>query len=410
MTVPSAGPLSGYTVLELCSTIAGPACARMLADFGADVIKVEPPEGDSVRKLGVRDQGVELYAASILRNKRAVTIDLKTPRGVELALALAQRCDVVVENFRPGTLERLGLSYEAMSARNPGLVLVRISGYGQTGPYRAKAGYGAICEAFGGVRELIGEPDRPPVRVAVPVTDYMAAAYAAFGATMALLERTRSGRGQVVDMALYEAAFSMLEANVPGYDRFHVAPTREGARLPYMAPNNLYLAKDGAYLLIAANNDAVFRRLAECMGQPGLVADPRFATIAVRWQHADDIDAVVGAWVVQHDARTAEEKLEACGVPCSRVYTLHDIFEDPHYAARDMLPRVPHPTLGTLAQAGIVPKLSGTPGQVRWPGHALGEDTRAVLAQVLGLSDEALDELERSRVIRGARGGGAPQA
>jgi succinyl-CoA--D-citramalate CoA-transferase len=394
------GPLTGYRVLELCSTIAGPACARLLADFGAEVIKVEPPEGDSVRKLGMPDQGVELYASSILRNKRTVSIDLKTARGVELVLELAARCDVVVENFRPGTLERLGLGYEVLSKRNFGLVLVRISGYGQTGPYRGKAGYGAICEAFGGIRELIGEPGRPPVRVAVPVTDYLAATYAAFGAAIALLERQRSGRGQVVDTALYEAAFTMMESNVPAYDRFKFMPTREGSRLPYMAPNNLYPAADGVYVLIGANNDAVFKRLAAAMGKPEWALDPRYATIAARWQHVDQVDAEVGAWVGARSATEAERILETAGVPVSRVYRISDIFDDPHYQAREMLPQVPHPKLKSLTQIGIVPKLSATPGLVRWPGHELGQDTREVLAEHLGLSDQELDELEAGAVIR----------
>ena len=400
MTPKQTGPLVGTRVLELCSTIAGPACARLLADFGAEVIKVEPPEGDSVRRLGVSDQGVALYAASILRNKRVVTIDIKTERGQQLVRELAKQCDVVVENFRPGTLERLGLGYEALSKDNPGLVMVRISGYGQTGPYASKAGYGAICEAFGGIRELIGEPDRPPVRVSVPVTDYVTAAYAAFGTTMALLEKQRTGRGQVVDTALYEAAFTMLEASVPGFDRYQVSPTREGTRLPFMAPNNLYRAKDGAYLLVAANNEATFKRLAEAMGQPELLTDPRFCTIAVRWQHADAIDAVVGAWVAQCTAKEGEAKLEAAGVPASLVYKLADIFEDPHYRARDMLLPVPHPQLGSLMQMGIVPRLSETPGSVSWPGHEAGSDTRAVLSELLGLDSQVLDALEAAQVIR----------
>jgi succinyl-CoA--D-citramalate CoA-transferase len=394
------GPLTGMRVLELGTTIAGPACARLLADFGAEVIKIEPPEGDPVRKFGVPDQGVDLFAASILRNKRSVVIDLKTPAGVELAKKLAARCDMVVENFRPGTLERLGLGFDVLSQCNPALVLVRISGYGQTGPYKEKAGYGAICEAFGGVREMIGEPGRPPVRVAAPVTDYLSAAYAAFGATMALLESRRSGRGQVVDVALYETAFTMLEANVPGYDRFHTAPTREGSRLPFMAPNNLYVASDGKYVLIGANNDAVFKRLAEVMGQPELARDPRYATIAARWQNVDAVDEIVGAWVSQHDAETAERKLDAGGVPGSRVYTLHEIFKDPHYRAREMLLRVPHPKLGSLAQVGIVPKLSATPGAVRWPGPELGQDTQAVLGEMLDLSADELAQLEAAAVVR----------
>jgi succinyl-CoA--D-citramalate CoA-transferase len=406
MTEAAAAPLSGYRVLELCSTIAGPACTRLLADFGAEVIKVEPPEGDSVRQLGTADQGVELYAASILRNKRSVIIDCKQDQGRELVLALAAHCDVVVENFRPGTLERLGLGYEALSARNPRVVLVRISGYGQTGPYRTRAGYGAICEAFGGVRELIGEPDRPPPRVAVPVCDYLAAAYAAFGATMALMEAHRSGRGQVVDMALYEAAFSLLEAAVPSHDRFGYVPKREGSRLPYMAPNNLYLAADGGYVLIAANNDATFARLGEVMGAADLVT--RYPSIASRWEQVDALDAEIGAWVALRPAAEIERDLEAAGVPTSRVYTLADIYQDPHYRARDMLLRVPHPVLGMLDQTGVVPKLSATPGTVRFPGPAAGADTRDVLAAFAGLSAKRLDALERAGVISsGARKAGA---
>ena len=400
MSTQDAGPLAGYRVLELCSTIAGPACTRLLADFGADVIKVEPPEGDSVRKLGGADRGVPLYAASILRNKRAVSIDLKSERGLALVRELAARSDVLVENFRPGTLERLGLDYETLSADNPGLVLVRISGYGQTGPCRGKPGYGAICEAFGGIRELIGEPDRPPVRVAVPVTDYMAATYAAFGTVMALMERARSGRGQIIDTALYEAAFSMMEGSVPSHERFGYVPTREGTRLPYMAPNNLYEAQDGTYVLIAANNDKVFARLADAMGRPALADDPRYATIASRWEHVDELDAEIGAWTGALDAAEVECRLEAAGVPVSRVNTLADIYREPHYRERDMLLEVPHPELGSTTQVGIVPKLSATPGGVRWPGHAAAEDTRAVLHELLGLDDAELDSLEETAVIR----------
>ena len=393
------GPLRGYRVLELCSTIAGPACTRLFADFGAEVIKIEPPQGDSVRQIGLPDDGVALYAASILRNKRAVTIDLKSERGRALALQLAAQCDIVVENFRPGALERLGLGYETLSAANPGLVLVRISGYGQDGPKHAQAGYGAVCEAFGGVRHLIGDPDRPPPRVAVPVIDYLSAAYAAYGAVLALLERQRSGRGQVIDCALYEAAFTMLEASVPAYDRFRYVPTREGSRLPYMAPNNLYAAKDGSYVLIAANNDATFRRLMQAIGLDALLDDPRFATITSRWTHVDALDAEIGAWAAAHEATQIETVLDAAGVPCSRVYTLADAWHDPHYAARDMLLRAPHPKFGTLTQIGLVPKLSATPGAVQWSGHEQSQDTRAVLAEWLGLDETALDALEAAAVI-----------
>jgi succinyl-CoA--D-citramalate CoA-transferase len=396
---PASGPLTGYRVLELCTTIAGPACTRLFADFGAEVIKVEPPEGDPARALGFKDGDVSLTGVSLMRNKRTTIIDIKAPGGAELVCKLAAQCDVVVENFRPGTLERLGLGYEALSRDNPGLILVRISGYGQTGPYRHKAGYGAICEAFGGIRHLTGDPDRAPARVAVPVTDYITAVYAAFGAMMALLERQRSGRGQVIDAALYEAAFSMMDSAVPTYDKLKLVPNRLGTRLPAMAPNNLYLAEDGTYVLIAANSQAVYRRLCEVMQRPDLIDDPRFCTIRARWQNVEALDAIIGEWVASQDAREIEGLLEAGGVPVSRVYTLPDIFQDAHYHAREMLVPVPHEQLGTVVLQGIVPKLSVTPGAVRWAGPEAGADTRDVLADLLGLHAAELDALQSAGVI-----------
>lgn len=398
-TPPSAGPLAGVRVLELGQLIAGPFAARMLSDFGADVVKVEPPEGDPARSLGFKAEDVSLTGAALMRNKRTVIVDLKADGGADLVRRLAAQCDIVVENFRPGTLERLGLGYEALSRDNPGLVLVRISGYGQTGPYRHKAGYGAICEAFGGIRHLTGDPDRPPARVAVPVTDYLTAVYAAFGAVMALLERQRSGRGQVVDAALYEAAFSMMDSAVPTFDKLGLVPNRLGTRLPAMAPNNLYPARDGSYVLIAANSQAVYRRLCEAMNRPDLIDDPRFATIRSRWDHVDALDAIIGEWVGAQDAKAVETTLEAAGVPVSRVYTLPDIVDDPHYRERDMLLEVAHDRLGSLMLPGIVPKLSATPGAVRWPGPEAGSDTRAVLGELLGLGDTELDALTASGII-----------
>lgn len=398
----SAGPLAGYRVLELCSTIAGPACSRLFADFGAEVIKVEPPEGDSARSLGFQDDGVSLSGLALMRNKRSVIVDLKSEDGVALVRELAAKCDFVIENFRPGTLERLGLGYDELSRDNPGLILVRISGYGQTGPYRHKGGYGAICEAFGGIRNLIGEPDRPPARIAVPVCDYLTAVYAAFGAMMALVQRQQTGRGQVIDAALYETAFSMLDASVPTYQRLGLVPYREGSRLPAMAPNNLYTAQDGQYVLVAANNQAVWRRLTQAMGQPELADDPRFATIRSRWDHVDALDAVIAEWVAGQPARDVEATLEASGVPVSRVYTLPDIFDDEHYRARDMLLDVDHEQLGKVKLPGIVPKLSGTPGSVRWIGPEAGSDTVRVLDELLGMERSRIDELLERGVVREA--------
>lgn len=401
------GPLVGYRVLELCSTIAGPACARLLADFGADVIKVEPPDGDPVRQMGAIDGDVELYASSLLRNKRTVSIDLKHDRGPELVRRLAARCDIVVENFRPGTLERLGIGYDRMSADNPGLVLVRISGYGQSGPNSAMPGYGAVCEAFGGLRHLTGDPDRPPARVAVALTDYMTSVYAAFGAMMALLERQRTGRGQIVDAALYEAAFSTLEAAVPLHHRKGAIPVRQGSRLPSMAPNNLYLARDGSYVLIAANNNATFGRLASAIARPELAEDKRFHSVRARAENANAIDAIVAEWVAQQDGAEAEKRVQEAGVPASLVYTIKDIFADPHYAAREMLLHVPHDQFGTLAVTGVVPKLSATPGAVYRLGRNIGADTRGVLQRELGLSTADVDDLERTGAIKSAHVGSA---
>lgn len=393
------GPLAGYRVLELCSTIAGPACARLFADFGAEVIKVEPRDGDSVRSIGGLDRNVSLYGAGILRNKSTVSINLKTDEGRDLLLDMAQHADIVIENFRPGTMERLGLGYDVLSARNPRLVLVRISGYGQDGPLATKPGYGAICEAFAGVRHLTGDPDRPPTRTALAVTDYVTAVYAAFGALMALMEAQKTGQGQVVDAALYEAAFSMMEMVVPDYDRLGVVPSRQGSRLPGTAPNNLYRASDERYVLIAANNNAVFERMARAMQRDDLWKDPRFSTIRGRNTNHTILDEEVAAWAATLPAAEIVERMEAEGVPVSLVNTIADIFVDPHFRHREMLLELPHPVLGTVMLNGVVPKLSRTPGEVRHVGRRIGEDTHAVLSRLLGLSDAQLAHLTETGVI-----------
>ncbi len=396
------GPLSGYRVIELCSTIAGPVCARLMADFGAEVIKVEPPEGDAARNMGLQDQGESLYCASMLRNKKTVCIDLKTDDGMALVRDLLRSADFLIENFRPGTLERLGLGYDVLSADNPGLIMVRISGYGQDGPYSHLPGYGAICEAVGGVRHMTGDPDRPPARVALATTDYLTAVYAAFGAMLALEERHRSGRGQVIDTALYETAFSMMESYVPAYPRLGVVPARQGPRLMNTAPNSLYETRDASYVLLAANNDAIFRRLAKVAGHPEWADDERFATQLARGRRVDEMDQLVQAWTREHDAAQVVSMMQAAGVPVAKVYTLADIFADPHFAARGMLATVAHPRLGEVVLPGVIPKLSRTPGEIREPGHVLGEDTDAVLSTVLGLSPARIAELRASGAVRGA--------
>ncbi|MSO54780.1 MAG: CoA transferase [Rhodospirillales bacterium] len=393
------GPLADVRVLELGSTVAGPFCARLLADFGAEIIKVEPPEGDAVRSMGNHKDGVSLYAASILRNKRLVAIDIKKPDGLELVRDLALRSDVLIENFRPGTLERLGLGYDVLAAKNPGLVLVRISGFGQTGPYSERPGYGVVAEAVAGIRHLTGDPDRPPARVAVAMTDMIAALYGAYAAMIAIHNRARTGKGQIIDLSLQEAAFSFMEPHIPAHQQLGLVPTRMGSGLPNTAPNNLYPTKDGSYVHIAAFGEAVFKRFADAIGMPELVTDERFKELKLRARNKDALNDIVTGWTRQRAAADVEAILLAVGVPASRIFTMADIFANPHYAARDMLPQLPHPTLGALALAGIVPKLSETPGELRWPGGEIGEHSREVLAQVLGLTSARIDELEAKKAV-----------
>ena len=399
-------PLSGIRVVELCTTIAGPACARLLADFGADVIKIEPPAGDPVRQMGYHAEGVALYPATLFRGKRSIALDLKRPECVEAAAALIERADIVVENFRPGVLERLGLGYEAMSARNPGLVMVRISGYGQTGPYAQRPGYGAICEAFAGVRHMTGDPDRPPARVALPATDYLSSVLGAYGAMVAIHERSRSGRGQVVDLALYEAAFTQMEQVVPAYEQLGIVPTRQGPNLASMAPNSLYPTLDSQYMLIAANNQAIWERLRAVMDVPGLAEDPRFASIRERGrpENVHALNEIVSRWTASLDADALEAILRCAEVPSSRVNTIADIYRDEHFKAREMLLRVPHPTLGHTTQMGVIPKLTSTPGRVSTTGPEVGQHTREVLSGVLGWSASEIEQLLVAVADEGVRG------
>lgn len=393
------GPLTGYRVLELGSTAAGPFCARLLADFGAEVVKIEAVEGDPIRQLGETINGKSLYAASILRNKSIAAFDLKKPEAVSLVKQIIPQFDIVVENFRPGTLEKWGLAYTDLIRIKRDLIMTRISGYGQTGPYKDRPGYGVIGEAMSGLRHLIGDADRPPSRVAMPLTDYITALYAAFGTVMAVLSREKTGAGQCVDATLIESAFSFMEAFVPGYEKTGKTGMRAGTRLPDASPNNLYPTRDGSYIQIAAFADSVFRRLAAVMGQPELGTDPRFADQNSRNRNEDLTDELVAKWTLSHDLADLERALEAGNVPASRIFTMADIFRDPHYRARDMLVKTSDDDLGSVTLAGIVPKLSGTPGQVRWSGRRTGQDTRVILRKYANLSDARIDELDRAGVV-----------
>jgi crotonobetainyl-CoA:carnitine CoA-transferase CaiB-like acyl-CoA transferase len=394
------GPLSGVRVLEMGSTVAGPFCGRLLADFGAEVIKIETAEGDTVRSMGKRVDGRSLYAASIFRNKALVSIDLRKPEGQEVVRKLVRRCDIVVENFRPGALERWTLGYQHLSKVNPKLVMVRISGFGQDGPYAHRPGFGVIGEAVSGMRHITGDPDRPPARVAVSLTDYITGLYGAFGAVMALMVARQTGKGQFVDSALYECAFSFMEPHIPAFEKLGYIANRAGPRLPDNVPNNLYPTKDGSFIHIAAVGEPVFKRFIGLLGKPALIDDPRFHTPVDRARNEDALDEIIGAWTTSHDLATLERKLQDADVPATRIYTMADIFRDPHYQARNAIVDAPDAELGSVKMANVVPRLSATPGRVRHAGAAaVGSDTRAVLHEVAGLSDGEIEALRAAGIV-----------
>lgn len=392
-------PLDSIRVLELGSTAAGPFCGRLLADFGAEVVKIELGTGDPIRALGETVHGKSLYAASICRNKLIASVDLRSEKGRELVLSMIPHFDVVVENFRPGTLEKWGLGWEQLQKLRPDLILTRISGFGQTGPYRHKPGYGVIGEAMSGLRRMIGDPDRPPSRVAIPLTDYIAGLYAAFGTVMALSVRDRTGQGQMVDVSLIDSAFSFMESFVPAFEKTGREGMRAGPRLPDSAPNTLFPTHDGQHIHIAAFADAVFRRLADAMGRPELSMDTRFSTQAARNLHETELEALIAEWTGAHPLEHLQRVLDANGVPASRIFSMADIFEDQHFRARNMLVSTPDDDLGSVTLAGIVPKFSATPGSLRWSGHRTGQDTRTVIKRFVGIDDAQLDALVAEGVI-----------
>ena len=401
---PAPGALSRFRVLELGSTIAGPFCGRLLADFGAQVIKVEDPGGDVIRSFGESVHGRSLYAASILRNKKTLAVDLRTAPGRAIVQRLAERSDVLIENFRPGALEKWGLGYDELSKANPRLVMVRISGFGQTGPYSSRPGYGVISEAASGLRGITGYPDAPPARVATPLTDYLTGLYGAFGALVALLEAAVSGRGQVVDAALSESAFSLMESFVPTYDKLGIVPGRVGSKLPGAAPNNLFVSADGEFIHIAAWHDTLFRRFCAAMEQPALADDERFRELPARARNAETLDAIVSDWARSLPLTALEERLARAEIPASKIFSIADIFRDPHYRARQALVKVPAEGLGEVTLVAPTPKLSRTPGTIEHAGHQTGEDSRAVMAGFGGYTDAEIDAFIAQGAIRTAAG------
>ncbi|SDK64649.1 CaiB/BaiF CoA transferase family protein [Billgrantia gudaonensis] len=395
-------PLDDIRVLELGQLIAGPYCGQVLADFGAQVIKVEPPgKGDAMRQWGEADpdSGEPLWWNVIGRNKQSITLDLRQPRGQELLCELASQADVVIENFRPGTLERWGLDYDRLSRHNPGLVMVRVTGFGQDGPYASRAGFASVCEAMGGLRYLSGYPDRPPVRVGISIGDTLAGLHAALGTMMALHQRDRSGRGQVVDSTIFESVLAMMENLIPEYARAGKIRERSGSFLPKIAPSNAYPARDGRDVIIGANQDTVFRRLCEAMGQPRLADHPDYATHRARGENQQAIDDLVAAWTRQHDAQHIVDLLAEAGVPAGLVYRAPDMLDDPHFRARESIVAVPDHAGRPLPMQNVFPRLSDTPGRVRHVGPRLGEHTESVLTGWVGLNDDAIDALRADGVI-----------
>ncbi len=392
------GPLAQYRVLELGSTVAGPFCGRLFADFGAEVIKVEPMEGDIIRSIGSQYKGKSLYASSIFRNKSLIAVDLRKPEGQDIARKIAAQSDFVVENFKPGTLEKWRLGYEDLRALNPRIIMVRISGYGQTGPYSKRPGYGITCEAVGGLRHLTGDPDRPPARVAVSLTDYITGLYAFSGALLALTERSQSGQGQCVDAALYESAFSLMEQHIAGFEKQGIVPNRMGASTG-SAPNNLYKSADNQWVHVAANGSAVFNRFMHAIGQANLIVDERFKTAIARGDNRDELDAIINQWMAIHSAKRIEEILQSAEVPATRVFTMPDIFEDPHYKARGAIIDMPDEELGHIAAAAPVPRLTRSPGKVRHSGRRVGQDTLRVLRDIAGLDEKAIGVLHAAGVV-----------
>jgi len=396
---PTPGALAGLRVLEMGALIAGPFCAKLLGELGAAVVKIEPPgHGDPLRAWRYLKDGTSVWWHVQSRNKRSVAADLRVTEGQAIARELAQRADIVVENFRPGTLEEWGLDYATLARANPGLILVRISGYGQTGPYASRPGFGVIGEAMGGLRHVTGTPDRPPSRVGISIGDTLSALYGVIGALAALEHRRKTGMGQVVDVALYESVFSVMESTLPEFDAFGAVRERTGSILPGIAPTSAYRCADGSYVLIAGNGDSIFRRLCRAMGRDDLAHDASLARNDGRGAKQAWLDGEIEAWTSTRSPDEVLAAMERAEVPASRIYSIRDIVDDPQYAARDMIREVTLKDGSTLKVPGVVPKLSATPATFSGGGPALGEHTREVLRE-LGYDDAAIDALRTKGVV-----------
>jgi formyl-CoA transferase len=394
------GPLSDLRVIEMGTLLAGPFCGQLLGDLGAEIIKVEPPgQGDPMRVWGRQKQGdPSLWWPVVGRNKKAVTLDLRQADGQQVLKELVAKSDFLIENFRPGTLEKWGLGWEQLSAVNPRLIMVRVSGFGQTGPYARRAGFGAIGEAMGGLRYVVGDPTTPPSRMGISIGDSLAATFACIGALSALNYRERTGRGQVVDSAIYEAVLAMMESLITEYDKTGYIRERTGAILPNVAPSNVYPTKDGL-VLIAANQDTVFGRLCEAMGRAELATDPRYDSHQSRGANQKELDELIGRWTAGRTTHDILELMDHQGVPAGQIYRAPEMLEDPHFAAREAIVTVDHPQFGKLRMQNVAPRLSETPGGIRAPSPALGQHNDAIYLELLRMPRERYQQLKAARVI-----------
>jgi len=392
------GPLTDIRLIEMGQLIAGPYCGQLMADMGADVIKIEPPgKGDPMREWGRGD--FPLWWSVCARNKRCVTANLRVEEGQELVRKLIASADMVLENFRPGTMERWGLGYEELVKINPSIIMIRVSGYGQTGPYSSRAGYASVGEAMGGMRYLCGEPDRPPSRAGLSLGDTLAATFACNGALAALHHREKTGEGQVVDSAIYESVLSVMEATIPEYVVSDYIRERSGSTLPNVAPSNVYTCSDGEFL-IAANQDTVFKRLCVAMGREELVDDERFSTHTARGANMLVLDEMINEWSRTKTVDEMEALMQEAGVPAGRIYRAPEMLEDPHYQARDAIVATPTEEWPDLKMQNVFPKMSKTQGEIRWAGNTtLGAHNQEVYGGELGLSDEELTRLQENSII-----------
>lgn len=390
------GALQGVRLIETGQLLAGPFCGQLMADHGADVIKIEAPGSpDPMRQWG---RGKPVWFPLVGRNKKCVTINLRVPRGQELVRRLVARSDMFLENFRPGTMEKWSLGYDELSAVNPRLIMIRVSGYGQTGPYAGRAGFGSIGEAMGGMRYLAGDPSTPPSRIGLSIGDTLAATYACLGAVMALHARARTGRGQVVDSAIYEAVLAMMESTIPEFTEAGFIRERTGSILPNVAPSNVYPTAD-ADILIGANQDSVFTRLAEAMGRPELARDPRYCSHLARGRHQAELDALIADWTRPQPSAQILDLMDKAGVPAGKIYTAPDMLSDPHFQARQAIIKVPHPDFENLWMQNVAPRLSDTPGQVRWAAVEAGAHNEEIFGGMLGLGSAELADLKADGVI-----------